>query len=245
MIINLNNQHSPAHAATGFGRRDFLKSVLSASTMGLFVGGCGYSKAKRSGDDLPYYENASSGLGTFRVDEAGLVLVSAFYEVLFSRMGLIENQQFVSESARYKAIMALHFLATGQIEVPENQLILNKVLCGYPIALALEESVYPYELDHEDRETVESLIQTVISYWPAINGSSIDGFRENWMNRSGQLLDAGDHWALTVERHAYDLLLSQSPFAYSTVSFKWMSKPLYVTWPIATIHEASAVAALG
>jgi hypothetical protein len=67
--------------------------------------------------------------------------------------------------------------------------------------------------------------------WPAIGASSIDGFRGNWFVRDGILVEKEDRWDLLIEKRPYDLLLGQSPFSFSVISFKWMNKPIFVNWP--------------
>lgn len=71
----------------------------------------------------------------------------------------------------------------------------------------------------------------MISYWPAIGNTSVNGFRGNWLVRDGLLTELEDKWELTVEKRAYDVLIHQSPFSFSIIKLPWMEKPLHVTWP--------------
>lgn len=163
-----------------------------------------------------------------RISNCGLVMLHGFIAALFSRLGMIENQQFVTPDAQLRAVHYLQFLATGCHETAEEHLMLNKLLCG----LALHEPVETgIEISAEEEEICQSLLHAVIGYWDAIGDSSIEGLRGNWLVRDGSLIDAGDHWDLVVEKRAYDLLLAQAPFSYSVIKLPWMEKAIYVTWP--------------
>lgn len=163
-----------------------------------------------------------------RILNSGLVILQSFIPTLFSRLGLVEDQKFVTHRAQRHAVHLLQFLVTGCRETAEEHLVLNKLLCG----LALHEPVeIGIEISAEEEEVCHSLLNAAIGYWNAIGESSIEGFQGNWLVREGSLNDAGDHWDLIVEKRVYDLLLARSPFSYSVINFPWMGKAIYVTWP--------------
>lgn len=162
------------------------------------------------------------------IDNAGLVILQSFIAPLFSRLGLTENDRFVSDIAQRRAVHYLQFLVTGNSETQESQLMLNKLLCGLELDVAVELEV---EISTVEMEVCLSLLNSVIGYWSAIGSSSIDGFRGNWLAREGALTHAKDHWDLIVDRRAYDLLLARAPFSYSVIKLPWMEKAIYVTWP--------------
>lgn len=163
-----------------------------------------------------------------RIDNAGLVILQSFIGALFSRLGLTENNCFVSDVAQRRAVHFLQFLATGCCETQEPDLMLNKLLCG----LELDEPVESgFEISAVEMEVCLSLLNSVIGYWGAIGSSSIDGFRGNWLVREGSLNHARDHWELIVDRRAYDVLLARAPFSYSVIKLPWMEMAIYVTWP--------------
>jgi hypothetical protein len=163
-----------------------------------------------------------------RILNSGLVILQSFIPTLFSRLGLVEDQKFVTHRAQRHAVHLLQFLVTGCRETAEEHLVLNKLLCG----LALHEPVeVGIEISAEEEEVCHSLLNAAIGYWNAIGESSIEGFQGNWLVREGSLNDAGDHWDLIVKKRVYDLLLARSPFSYSVINFPWMAKAIYVTWP--------------
>jgi len=219
----------------------FLKDVdlPNADLSGIDLSGADLSYADLSGADLSYANLTGADLtgtdltgadlagATFSVSNAGLVIAQSFFEPLFEKLGLLNDGEFSSEAEKQKAVHFLQYLATGKKISYENDLILNKVLCGYPIN---EPAEPPIDFEESETELIDSLIKAMISYWTAIGDSSIDGFRGNWLVRGGTLTEKEDRWDLKIEKRAYDVLLAKSPFSFSVISFKWMNKPIFVTW---------------
>jgi hypothetical protein len=54
--------------------------------------------------------------------------------------------------------------------------------------------------------------------------------RESFLQRGGRLQRKGDAWQLAVETRAFDMLLDQVPWSYSTIKFGWMERVIYVDW---------------
>lgn len=161
------------------------------------------------------------------LNNAGLVLLQGYLPMLFERLGLLKKNVFISEEAQQKAILALHFLATGQSQCEEHHLTLNKVLCGWPLSKAPKLSIAFTDLE---KELMESLIKAIIQHWSAIGNSSVEGFRGNWLIRDGSLNEEDDRWSLKVEKRAYDILLERIPVSFSIIKQAWMDKVLYVEW---------------
>lgn len=163
------------------------------------------------------------------IHNAGLVLLQDWFRPLFTRLGLVAGERFVSAHAQRRAVHYLQFLATGHTETPEHLLLLNKLLCGLAWHAPVEAGI---DMSADDRALCESLLEAAIGYWRAAGSSSINGFRGNWLVRGGSLSEGGERWNLVVEeRRAYDVLLARSPFTYSFIKLPWMEKAVYVTWP--------------
>ncbi len=163
-----------------------------------------------------------------QINNAGLVLLQSFFNPLFSRLGLLtEAGAFVSNNAQHRAVHVLQCLVTGQTETLDQHLTLNKLLCGLPSDQPLESTS---DLTDAEHETCLALLSSVMDYWSAIGRTSIDGFRGNWLVRSGLLANANDRWEMTVEPRTYDILLAHSPFSFSVIRHTWMDQPLFVTW---------------
>lgn len=162
------------------------------------------------------------------IENAGLVLINNYINVLFDRLGLLQDGNFIDANSQIRAIQYLHYLCSGSEKSEEQMLSLNKLICGVDIGTPIPSSI---DISAEDKELIDSLLAAVISHWSAIGDSTADGFRGNWIVRSGLLTELEDRWELNVEKRAYDLLIGQSPFSFGIIKYPWMPKPLHVSWP--------------
>ena len=162
------------------------------------------------------------------INQAGLVLLHPFLTNYFRAVGLVEGNAFCHDLARQTAMYLLHYLATGQTSAPEYELVLPKLLCGWPLNEAISPDIYPPE---EAFAEAEELLQTVINYWEALKNTSPDGLREGFLQRQGKLTRVGNQqWKLQVEPVAIDVLLSRLPWGVSMVKLPWMDELLTVEW---------------
>lgn len=161
------------------------------------------------------------------VKNAGLVLVNNYTQTLFERLRLVNNKVFIDTTSQLNAVHYLQYIVTGLSNTSEQQLILNKLLCGLDILQPIPNGV---EITEEQKKLILGLIQAMIAHWPAIGECSTDGFRGNWLVRDGNLVEHENKWELTVEKRAYDILLNKSPFSFSIIKYPWMVKPLHVNW---------------
>ena len=162
------------------------------------------------------------------INQAGLVLLHPFLINYFRAVGLVEENAFCNDIAQQTAIYLLHYLATGQISAPEYELVLPKLLCGWPLNEAISPEISPPE---EAFAEAEELLQTVINYWEALKNTSPDGLREGFLQREGKLARTGNQqWKLQVEQVAIDVLLGRLPWGVSMVKLPWMDELLTVEW---------------
>lgn len=161
------------------------------------------------------------------VVNAGLVLAAPYLMRLFAMLGLLDNNRFADEQAAERALLMLHFLATGSTCAAEPTLVLNKVLCG----LELEQPVAAQiELANGEQQAIEGLISAMIGHWSVLGATSVEGFRESFLQREGLLQRSNENWHLLVEPRAYDLLLDQIPWSFTFIKLPWMIQSLQVEW---------------
>lgn len=173
-------------------------------------------------------ESQESSVIGVSVPNAGLVLLNNYFLMLFERLELVKNNQFISEEARSEAIHYLQYVVTGLTQTDESLLALNKVLCGVPLSQPIKDS---FQITEDNKVLIEGMLKSVINYWNAIGDTSISGFRGNWLVRNGVLKEEADRWSLLVEKRVYDILLTKCPFSFSIIKLPWMDKPLHITWP--------------
>ena len=68
---------------------------------------------------------------------AGLLLLHPFFKTVFGYAKLLDSNQFTGRAAQEKAVMLLHFVATGRDSAEEQELVVPKIICGIPIQESL------------------------------------------------------------------------------------------------------------
>lgn len=171
---------------------------------------------------------AAENIPGILIKNAGLMLLNSYILLLFERLGLVHDKKFIDTENQTAAVNYLQYTVTGISHTEDFLLPLNKILCGLPLSQPVGEGI---SISDEHKTIIDGLIKAVISHWPAIGSTSIEGFRGNWLVRDGLLVERDDRWELTVEKRAYDILISKSPFSFSIIKYPWMDKPVHVIWP--------------
>ena len=167
-----------------------------------------------------------AALNTY-INNAGLVLLHPYLNIFFNALGLLEKRAFKSPAAQDKAVQLLGFLASGETDIPEYDLVFPKLLCG----LLPEDPVDRFvELTELDKTEANQLLEAVINNWNALGSTSADGLRGNFLMREGKLQWQSDEWRLRVTQASYDLLLNRLPWGISVVRLPWMPWALKTEW---------------
>ncbi|WP_210518801.1 contractile injection system tape measure protein [Hymenobacter terricola] len=165
------------------------------------------------------------------VANAGVVLLHPFLAVCFRACGWVMADKFVSETARAKAVLLVHFLATGAAQAPEYELRLPKLLCGMAPDASFSHHL---NLGRAARAEGVALLAAAIAHWTALKNTSPDGLREAFLQREGklELAPEGNHHVLTVEQRAQDVLLDRLPYGWGLglVQLPWMAARLTINW---------------
>lgn len=166
--------------------------------------------------------------GGLYVTQAGLVLLHPFLRPYLDTIGLLEGESFRDQLAQQTGIYLLYYLGNKQTDAPEYELVLPKLLCGWPLN---EPIVRNLDLPETALTEGEHLLQTVIDHWQALKSTSPDGLREGFLRRDGKLTRSSrDNWKLQIEKKTIDLLLSRLPWGLSLVKLPWMEDILTVEW---------------
>lgn len=161
------------------------------------------------------------------IENAGLVLLSPFLPLLFSRLSLLENGDFSSNTARLHAVWLLQYITYAENIPPGISLYLNYLLTGLGPEIPVCEMLL---LGQEQKQLVKSLQESVIMQWKKLKGTSINGLQQAFLQRNGKIEEKEDAFYLYVEEKTYDMLLDTIPWNYHTVKTSWMDKPIYVKW---------------
>ena len=163
------------------------------------------------------------------IKNAGLVLLWPYFSRLFATLKYTENNKFITEESQHKAIHLLQFIANGNTSAPENELLLNKVFCAYPITEPI-----PFSMDFSEHElkVAESLMMGAIKNWPKMNTLTPASLRGTFLNREGTLVEEEEKWIVTVKKQTYDVLLKSVPWNFTFINLSWMSKSISVEWKL-------------
>ena len=163
----------------------------------------------------------------FVIKNAGLVLLWPFFSRLFKMLKYVEKKESVSDEALFKSVHLLQFLANGQTSTPENELLLNKVLCNIPIDTPVPLSM---EFTADELQLAESLLEGAIANWKQMSKMPAGALRGSFLMREGQLMEKEDRWTLKVNKGAFDIILKTLPWGLNLVKLPWMEKFLSVEW---------------
>ena len=163
------------------------------------------------------------------VPNAGLVILHPFIGRLFQSLGYVEKNKFVSEEKQIRAALLLQYLVNGKKEHPENELVLNKIMCGIPLNTPLPLFV---DFTEAELQTADSLLSGSIQNWERMKTMTVDALRGTFLIREGQIKEDTDRWKLKVERGSFDILLKTLPWAFTFVRYGWMPKFIMVDWPL-------------
>ena len=186
--------------------------------------------ARLAGDGPPPAVRPFDGLHeeeeSIYLEGAGVVILHPFLSELLRVRGLVSDGQFGDEACRFHAVRLLSYLAFGEEDTPEYDLLLPKLLCGLP----WEEPLPRGRLEEEDREACRELLLAVLKHWNALGSSSPDWLRHHFLLRQGKLEPVDPGWKLTVERRAQDVLLDKLPWGLGVIRLPWMPAFLHVSW---------------
>ncbi len=164
------------------------------------------------------------------VENAGLILLHPFLQPFFKEIQLTKDDLFADEFDRMKAVLFTQHLVYGTTIFDEHHLILNKILCGFPIA---EPIIKELEIKPEEKAAATDLLQQVIQLWQKNNvqvNGTIEGLQQSFLQRPGKLVQKDNNWNLQVEQKPYDMLLSSLPWVIGIIKTPWMDGMLWVDW---------------
>lgn len=163
----------------------------------------------------------------YYINNAGLILLHPYLSFFFDALELREGNQFRDEAAQHRAVQLMGYLAHGEEDIPEYDLVLPKLLCGILPAEPVRRFI---PLTEAEKTEANELLAAVISHWNALGNTSPDGLRGNFLLREGKLEWKEEEWQLYVTQHAYDMLLNRLPWGISVVGLSWMPWLIKTVW---------------
>lgn len=179
-----------------------------------------WKAAEQSAPEIPLNE-------LIPVPNAGLVIASPYLPRLFGALGMLNGDAFIDTPTAERAVHLVQYIATGESDAPEYRLMLNKLLCGLPITAPVVDRI---ELTTQERDTIDGLLHAVIAHWKTLGNTSIDGLRQSFLSRAGEMHRDEDGWRLRVHGGPFDMLLDRLPWSFAIVKFVWMPQPIHTIW---------------
>jgi hypothetical protein len=165
-------------------------------------------------------EELSGGL---EIRYAGIVLLWLEFGQLLHDLQLVKERAFADESAKQQAVLILHYIAAGHTAASEEDLLLNKMLCNWP----LNEPVEIIELSEPVKAAAAKMLEEYMAGWRKDRKFSAGWFRAAYLQREGQLLRRNDgQWELTVTHKTEDILINK----VSIIRYSWMHHLLFIRW---------------
>ncbi len=163
----------------------------------------------------------------YNIPNSGLVILWPYLPELFSNLNLLQQNDFIDEELRRRAVFLLQYLATGVAGGYENDLILNKILCGCPIDEPVGRLI---ELSEKEAIILDEFLEILIKNWTALKKTSNESIRETFILRTGFLKTTNNSLNLKVERKGVDILRDMLPWNISVIKLPWMNEILFVEW---------------
>ncbi len=160
------------------------------------------------------------------VADAGIAIIHPFLPALFRNLGVINNNGLIDHPSKQKAVNLLGYICSGAHQITENRLTVAKLLCGIDIQTPLDREV---SLSVSEKREVEQMLLSVIRHWTILKNTSIETFRESFINRSGILKHNTTEWLLSIEQRPFDLLFNYLPWNISMIYYSWMKSMIKVT----------------
>ena len=161
------------------------------------------------------------------IQNAGLIILWPFFYRLFDKCNLLIDKKFKNDSAVQKGVILMQYLVTGSLKINENELVLNKILCGVDLRTPIDVNL---EIQDVDLEMCDSLLNGVLKNWEKLNNSSIDALRETFLMREGILKPNELNYNLDIIKETFDMLLETIPWNISIIQTTFMENRINVDW---------------
>lgn len=164
------------------------------------------------------------------VSNAGLTLLWPLLPDFFSQMQLCQNGGFISEDARWQAVLLLDLLAWGEADElpPAERLTLSQILCG----IEVREIPQLSPLTCFQQQLATDWLSAVSQQLPGWGKLTLTDIRQLWLQRRGDVLLDMPAAHIIIQPEPFDYLLSEWPWPLTLMQFSWLPQPLTLTWPL-------------
>ena len=161
------------------------------------------------------------------IANAGLVILHPFLSQFFEEVELMKNKEWLGDKAIERGVLLTQYLVTGQEKIFEDELILNKHLCGWPIKKNINTK---FSISECEKKICNDLLKDVIEHWEKLKNTSVNTLRDEFIQRQGRLILEEERNELIVEHRSIDLLLDYLPWGIGMIKTPWMETELTCIW---------------
>lgn len=170
---------------------------------------------------------ASEQIAGSYIHNAGAVILWPFLAHLFRGVELCGNEGFISKDAACRACMLIEFMVKGKEDFQEQEMQLNKLLCGLEPAEPLDVGII---LTDNEKDECRNLLEHICTQWVALRGISVEGLQLSFLQKEGILTAEGKGRVLKIQRSAIDILIDKLPWGISLIKLPWNRELIYVEW---------------
>ncbi len=160
------------------------------------------------------------------VQNAGLILIHPFIKTFFEHCNLLDIETLQLTDPDLCAHL-LHFIATGNTNAPEYEMVFEKFLCNIPVNQSIKRNI---KLSSRHKTQAKNVIESVQHNWSAMRKSSAALLQNEFFQRPGKLVVTDYDYTLTVERKTQDILLDKLAWGIGFVKLPWKEKFMLVNW---------------
>lgn len=172
--------------------------------------------------------NNNTTLTKYYITNAGLVILHPFMKRLFDSLGYLKKNTWKDIQTQHRAVLLLQYLINFNTEIFENDLLLNKLLCGVPVENTVNTK---WDITKKEEEQCKALLNSVIKHWKVLKKTSIATLQESFFQRAAKIeLNKNDRYEITVEQKSIDVLLDQLPWGIGMIKTPWMDDYLICNW---------------
>lgn len=181
-------------------------------------------KEKEISDTPKYFEEGER----VHISNAGLILFHPYLPYVFKELKWINDEKkFADENSQQKAILFLQYLINQKSRQAEHELLLNKILCNWPINKPVKAKII--FLKKEKKAAVE-LIESLKEHWKILKNTSRQGLIKSFVERKGTIQQRGEGFLLQVEKNTIDILMESLPFGIQTIKLPWNEYLIHTEW---------------
>lgn len=159
---------------------------------------------------------------------SGLILFHPYLRYAFKDLKWIgDDNKFVSSKAQQKAILFLQYMINGKSRQGEHLLVLNKLLCGWPIHLPVQTACV---FSAREKQAAADILGSIKEHWSVIKNTSDRGVIESFIERPGVITRQASGFLLQIERKTIDILLDSLPFGLNTIKLPWNEYIIHTEW---------------